>query len=694
MNQKLFFVIALLVSFQTLFSQEKVKELEEIKIVKEKIAIENKNGTIKIDVANSILNAVPNSIDLLAKLPKVQVSSNKESITIVGKGNPLIYIDNQRVEINDLNSLSVEDIKTVEIIENPSSKYEANGRVVILVTRKVSKKEGFKINVTENVSFQRRFNNYFGINSGIKKGRFEYKINFNYNQLKIWEKNGNDFIIPDYDIKSKYWVTAITNRPQFIYGGGFFYKINEDDYFSMNVSRRSQKDNFDIVTNTYNQQGLTINSIHTLNLNTENRNFTNGVLNYNHKIKSIDGHLFLGCQYSNFNQVIQSVISNNYNQTQFELTQNRNQKVAIDVFSTRFDFEKEFKNKMKLELGGLFLKANPRTIAAIESFNPSVVSGTDYNYKETNIAFYSNFSGGYKKINFSSGIRIENTIAKGKNASESNLLIDKNYINFFPKIDIQLAVDSTKTISFNYAKSITRPNFSTASQLSTYINPYFLWNNNININPTIIDALTFGYQYKDKTLKLSYNLMKNPVYYAVDYNKDQNLLRFQTENFQKESGFNIEFTLPFQYKKWSSTTILSGILNKVEDKLSVVNQSKPYLYFYSNHIFKLPKEVEFSLTTWGLTSRKEGVFDRNGLVTFDLAISKTFFKQFDCTLSYNDIFRKVTYNENFTINNISSKGVYYTDSNLFSIAIKYTFGKINKEEFRSKEVDENARRIR
>lgn len=188
--------------------------------------------------------------------------------------------------------------------------------------------------------------------------------------------------------------------------------------------------------------------------------------------------------------------------------------------------------------------------------------------------------------------------------------------------------------------------------------------------------------------------MKNPVYYAVDYNTDQNLLRFQTENFQKESGFNIEFTLPFQYKKWSSTTILSGILNKVEDKLSVVNQSKPYLYFYSNHIFKLPKEVEFSLTTWGLTSRKEGVFDRNGLVTFDLAISKTFFKQFDCTLSYNDIFRKVTYNENFTINNISSKGVYYTDSNLFSIAIKYTFGKINKEEFRSKEVDENASRIR
>ena len=93
-------------------------------------AFTNKNGNIKIDVANSIFNSVPNTVDLLSRLPKVQISPDKESITVIGKGTPIIYIDNQIVTMNDLNSLSVDDIKTIEIINNPSSKYEANGRVV------------------------------------------------------------------------------------------------------------------------------------------------------------------------------------------------------------------------------------------------------------------------------------------------------------------------------------------------------------------------------------------------------------------------------------------------------------------------------------------------------------------------------------------------------------------------------------
>ena len=119
----------------------------------------------------------------MTKLPKIQISPDKESITVIGKGNPLLYIDNQKVMINDLNSLSVDDIKTIEIINNPSSKFEANGKVVILITRKLSKKEGFKLDFSENASFQKRFNNYFGINTSIKKKKLEFKFNFNYNQI-------------------------------------------------------------------------------------------------------------------------------------------------------------------------------------------------------------------------------------------------------------------------------------------------------------------------------------------------------------------------------------------------------------------------------------------------------------------------------------------------------------------------------
>lgn len=677
---------------QITFSQETPKVLDTITIKGKTKTFAIKNGNLKVDVANSIYKSISNPVDLLAKLPNIQISPDKEKITVIGKGTPILYIDNQKVTINDLNSLSVDAIKSIEIIKNPSSKYEAEGRVVILITRKLSKKEGFKTIVSENASCQKYFNNYFGINSSLKKNKFEFKANFNYNQITVWEKNGNDFTIPANDIISNYLVKAITRRPQFIFGTGVFYKINEDDYLSVNFNLRTQKDIFDITTDTYNKNQSAINYINTVNANDENRNLYNGFVNYNHKIKSINGLLFSGFQYSHFNQNITSSISNNYNNNGFEFTQNRNQKIGIYVFSGRTDFEKEFKNKMKLEMGALYLQANSNTDFFIENGNTSTFS--NYIYKEKNIATYSQLSGSIKKVNYSFGLRAENTIVKGKYASDSNLLVDKNYINIFPKASIEIPIDSTNTISFNYAKSITRPNFSTTSQVSAYINPYFVWANNINLDPTITDEISLNYQYKEKSIRLSYTKMSNPVYYATSYNATQNLLTFQTANFNKESGFNLEFTLPFKYKFWTTTNTISGILNKIEDKQSVVNASKPYLYYYSNHIFKLPKEIEIALTGWGLTHQHEGIFERNALFTMDFSVSKKCFKNLDCTISYNDIFRQIKYRENFSINGVSAKGIYYTDANLVSFSVKYTFGKIKNSEYKEKSIDENLGRIR
>ncbi|MFV8344111.1 outer membrane beta-barrel protein [Flavobacterium sp. XS2P39] len=668
-------------------------KLNEVTVSRESKLFTHKNGNIKVDIANSVYNSIPNTIDLLSKFPGIQLSIDKESIMVIGKGNPLLYIDNQKVGINDLNALPVDAIKTIEIVNNPSSKYEAAGRVVILITRKFSKKEGFKTTISEVVSFKKYFNNYFGVTSSLKKNKFEFKTNFNYNQLKIWESNGNDFTIPTNAIISNYRVTAVTKRPQFIFGGGVFYKINEEDYLSLNFSRKDQKDNFDIKTETYNKQQSTINTVNTLNVNDESRNFSNGFINYNHKIKSINGILFSGFQYSRFNQEVASIIFNNYNDTSFELSQNRNQKIRIAVYSGRADFEKEFKNKMKVELGTLYLQANPNTDFLIENVNPGSILHSIYKYKETNIAVYSQLFGNIKKVNYSFGLRVENTIAKGKFQSDNALLVDKNYINLFPKVAIEIPMNS-ETINFNYAKSISRPNFSTTSQVSAYINPYFVWSNNINLDPTITDEVALSYHYKDKSIKVSYNKIKNPIYYGSSYDASQNVLTFQNTNFEKETGFNLEFIVPFKYRFWTATNTLNFTFSKIEDKQAVTNDAKPYLYYYSNHSFKLPKEIEVALTGWGLTRQQQGVFEKSALFTMDFIVSKTLFKHFDCSLSYNDIFRQMKFHESFTINNIAAKGIYYTDSNLVSCSVKYSFGKIKNTEFKEKDIDENSNRIR
>lgn len=674
--------------------EEKPKELEEVVIQKETKTFTNKNGNIKVDVANSILSNASSVIDLLEKLPKVIVAPDKQSISIIGKGSPLLYIDNQKADMNDFNSLAMEDIKTVEVINNPSAKYEANGRAVILITRKFSKREGYKVSFTENAAFKKYFNNYTAVNGNFKTGLLEFKANFNYNQIKVWESNGNTFSMPNFDIASQYLVTAVTNRPQFIYGGGMFYKINEDDYLSVNFSRTAQEDDFVITTDTFNRDGVDINSINTLNTNTEDRNHTNAFLNYNHKIKSIGVDLFTGLQHTSFNQQMEGMISNDFNDIGYELEQFRNQRFGINVASGRIDLEKKFKNEMKLELGGLYLQAKANTFFEVITANPPAANQSIYFHKEKNIAAYTQFSGTYKKLNYTLGLRTENTIVKGKYKEAIEPTVSKNFINLFPKVQFEVVIDSSHTLSLNYAKTIARPDYSSTSQTSTYINPYFVWSDNINLNPTFTDEIALGYQYKDKSIRLAYYKITNPVYYSASYDNTQKLLTFTSKNFELETNLNLELTLPFKYKFWTTMNVFSAGINSIEDESAIINKAKPNLYYYSNHIFTLPKKMELYFTAWGITKQQLGIFERTPIFTMNAAFSKTFHKNLICSVSWNDILRKITIRENFVINEVSSKGVYFTDSHSVLLTVKYTFGQIKKSDYKEKSIDDNSGRIK
>lgn len=691
----LLFFLSLIANAQNEIPKDSIsKELKEVVVTQNKKTFTNSNGNIKVDVANSVYSAVPNPVELLSKLPLVQVSADRESISIVGKGNPLIYIDNQRVGMNDLNALSVADIKTIEIIQNPSSKYEAEGRAVILITRKLSKKDSFKTDISETASFKKNYNNYLGFNSSFKKGKIEWKANFNYNRRNPWENHSIAYQIPQESILSDYNVTAVSNVKQYIFGGGLFYKINDEDYFSVAINGNLKSDVFDINTFTFNQNQNEENRVFTLSDNSSSKNFINSYVNYSRKIKAIDTKLFVGFQGSNFNQHLWSLVQNNYNETELQLSQNRDQRFNVDVFSGRIDLEKKFKNELNWEYGGLYSAAKSKSDYDVFDYEKNQNTAFDYYFKEANAAVYSQFSGKIKKVDFSVGLRVENTNVTGKYSTENVALVDKNYTNLFPKAQFSFSIDSTKSISVDYSKSISRPNYSALSMIATYINPYFIYGSNINLGPTFADVVSATFQYHDKSVKLTLYQNKNPIYQDFIFDNQTNVLTFTEKNFQKESGYNVEFTLPFAYKFWTNTNSLIFATNKIEDESALFNSSKTYLYYYSNNTFKLPKEFTFVLSFWGATKQKEGVFERNAKLIFDMSLAKSFGKNWNCTLNYNDVFKNTIYTERFTINNISSRARYLVDANEVSITLRYSFGKIKESEFKEKSVNENESRIR
>jgi hypothetical protein len=97
---------------------------------------------------------------------------------------------------------------------------------------------------------------------------------------------------------------------------------------------------------------------------------------------------------------------------------------------------------------------------------------------------------------------------------------------------------------------------------------------------------------------------------------------------------------------------------------------------------------------WGMTKQNDGVFERQAQLVFDMSLNKTFGKNWNCTLSFNDVFKNTIYVEKFTVNNVNSKARYLVDAQEISIAIRYSFGKIKDSEYKGKSINENESRIR
>lgn len=673
----------------------KLINLQEVTIQGGNKGLFNDGGNIKLNVHGSLYSSVSNSLDLLQKMPGVIISGDRESLSLFGKGEPLIYIDNQRVSLNDVKSLSVHDIKSIEILDNPSAKYESGGRAVIQILRKISNQDGYEIRLQEIASFKRFFNNYSSFNANYKKGRLELKGNVGFNLLKPRESNGFNLSMADRDINSEYLAVAISKKPELLFGGGVYYQIDENDYWMINATARTLMERYPISTNSYYGEENNMNHIFTLNKNRQDGLSLTTSGNYLKSLRKINASLFFGAQYSSYKQNIDSEISNLYTpDADQNSSQSRQQSYQIDVFTSRIDFEKSTTSGFKIETGANVSLGQSRVALNYQNINPLYEFNSNYNYTENNFAGYSQLARDVGRGSYTLGLRAEHTKVNGGLKSEISPIIDKAYTHLFPKAHIKFEIDSSKLISFSYARNIIRPTYSDASSIKTFITPFLEFARNINLNPTLTNDLSANFQVGGMSVKLNYYWLQNPVYYSFSIDEKENMLTMFPDNLDKEVGTTLSFILPYKYKFLSSINTLTGNIIKVEENFATIGKARPSLYYSSSNTFTLPKDFSAMLYLWGRTKRFEGLYEREPLFVVDLSLSKKIFNRFEITLAANDLFKNMNFTERFNINNITATGNYYLDVHEYSIAIKYNLGAFGKSIFKERRVDDNSNRIR
>ncbi|NHF60927.1 TonB-dependent receptor [Flavobacteriaceae bacterium TP-CH-4] len=679
----------------TIRLQESRTDLDEVTVTAAKPMVTNRNGNLEIDVTNPVFSSIPDPVDLLSKFPGIRISPDRESITVLGKGIPLIYLGNQRISLEEFKALSVATISSIEIVRNPSAKYEAEGRAVLLITSKSMDSEGVMVNLSEMLSFKRNFNNYNGINLNLGRNKLSLKTSFGYNDLQTWESNSFEFSIPAQNAFSDYLVLIEANdRKQINMGVGLSYEINETDYFSANTNIRLQTDTFPIDTDTFLRQGLIEDTIVTRTLNDNSKDFVSANLNYNKKLGN-GMNVFTGLQYSSFVQELDTDIFNNFNDTGLFNAQDRYQKYRIGVLAYRFDIEKTFGNNFKWEIGANLSEARANAFTEILFFQPDSLSTIDYDYSEQLYASYTQLSVGVgEKMNFNAGLRVEKNNVKGGETTQTIPLVDRQQTNFFPKAMFNIALDSTKSITVNYAKNITRPNYSRASSITAFINPFLEGSGNVNLVPTLTEELSTVFQLKNNSFTISYSSIENPTYFTIAYDDQLERAVLSQRNLDKEYFLELALNMPFTSGIWTSTNYGTLSMRRIEDPDAAMGSSKPYFYLYTNHQFKVGKDMTLAFGGWGLTDRYEGVFKRNGLLVLEAAITKTFFEKLDCSLRFNDITRAMNFEESYAVDGVEAQGAYFADAREIVLSLKYSFGKVKDLNYKNKDIDQGLDRIR
>ena len=673
--------------------EPKSQKIDEVTITAKKKTFKVENGNITLDVANSVLNKLPTSSELLSKLPFVMMDANGEGLSFVGKGTPLLYVDNQRVDFATLSAISVDDIKSVEVIRNPSVKYESEGKAVIKVNLKRSRKDGTQLSLSETATFQKRFSNYLSANFQQRKNKTEWKLNASYNQINHWESNGFDYQVPSKNISSDYVIKSITKRPQTIFGASLYQELNDKgDYVTLSFNTNFRPDKGDNNTNTLYSENGNSTFVKTLNQQDRNRATINSIFNYKKKLTDWDAEILTGFQFKRESDNVDYSFYNDTNNSGYEFNQFRHQLYSGNAYSGRIDIEKKLSDNYNLELGGSFTKAETNTNNKTTYQHNQNPEFFQYQFKESNLAGYTNLTINADKWNINAGLRAETTNAEGFDVIENATKIKRDYLDWFPNAEISFKQNDNYDYTLNFRKSISRPNYGNLASGGLYGSPYVEYQGNPDLVPTYTNTITFTTNLKKISVNASAYNSKNPFGYTLVYDEERNISKFQPVNFEKEMGISLGIDSLFQGKKWTSQNSLSVNYDKIEDSLAVLKNSTPYIYFSTNNTVNVWKYLSILLDGSYITKRVEGLYENNAMCLVNLGMTSSI-SDFDFTVRYNDVFNQMNYIQKMSYNRINSTGTFFGNTPTISFAAKYNFGKLKKSNYKENAVNETSNRL-
>jgi len=699
------------------------------------------------DPSQDIVSKGGNLQDVLSNVPSVSVDtdgtvsmrgSSNVKFLINGKPSALLGIDDGA---NALQSIPADQIEKIEVITNPSSKFEASGTSGILnIILKKNKKIGFNGSVIGTLGYLPR--TALNTNLSWRKNNWTWFVNggggYSENKSKndtettyhnivfpsiLPNQQPND--VPTYQLQNS---TNKSYNKNYNASAGFTYDISDKTSLNLSGVVRTFEGDSNELLSTYNRF-YRYSDQKTWNLmdsygqrDSEGRN-TNlafqGDIGLDHKFddKGQNLSVSLSLQRNRSNNNSNILETEDSIPVQQDITQRHS---VNKTLIGKADYELPIGEQSKLEAGYRIDVNNNNYDNFVNSTsnNPFIL---DYNnktdYREMFNAFYLQFKSKIgEKFAYQLGLRDELSNVKidyvNQNPDKAPINKNKNYNNLFPSIFLSYDVSKNNQILVNYSRRIDRPRSFFMVPFPNYSNSQNVFEGNIDLNPSYVDSYEVGYNITRKKFTI------NPTLYYRHSTDDTKMLVYRPDEGQSifytkpinlgnddRYGLDLNFTYdPFAWLKIMGSLDVFGYkttgIASYETKDALGNAKIGTMDFTGdgfstrarlNTTFKLDKTLSVQLQGFYRGAQKSANQDSQDMYALNLGASKTIWKG-DGTISFNiqDIFntrsREVySYNSDYTRRNYMQ-----WQPRQFSIALTYRFKQGEKIEQPKKKKDINA----
>ncbi|MFN0036130.1 MAG: TonB-dependent receptor domain-containing protein [Saprospiraceae bacterium] len=638
------------------------KELAQVTVVARKPIVEVKADKTILNVEGNINSQGQNALELLRKAPGVTVDNN-DNITLKGKNSVRFQIDGRDVPLDSkelaaqLKGMRAEDIAAIEMITNPSAKYDASGNAGIINFRTKKNKNlgtngsiggeavyGESLKGGGNLTFNHRNKNLNVFGS--------YSNHFGdwYNTINLFrDQQGSqtDPNLPNYDPSRRYDQSGEmkdnNNNHNFKLGTDFF--LNSKHTVGFMVTGRHahgpwENDSRTKISPLENPDA--IDSILVAS-NRQPQNRDNFNFNLNYRFADTSGHeLNIDANRGTYRYRADSYQPNRYYDAaeQELLSENiyrNNTPTDIDITILKADWEQ---NLWKGKLGIGFKMNNVETDNTFDFFN--VVGGVSeidpsrsnrFVYHEMVNAGYVNYNFQLKKWGFQAGLRAEHTDWKGELTSlipGNDQMPSDEYLNLFPSAAVTYTLSEKNQFNLTYSRRIDRPSYRDLNPFEDRLDELAYKKGNPFLRPQFTHSLELTHTFMG-FLNSTFGYSHTNDVFTEYIDTAANGKTFLTQgNIAQQDNYSLNISSPIPIAKWwegfvSVTGVISAFEANFREGFSYSESFKSFNVF-SEHTLRLPKGWSFQVSGWyNSPAIWQALFRTEAMGSLDLGVRKQVF---------------------------------------------------------------------